>query len=131
MATTSPEPADGLQTPPPGSRAQLAAAFYPACPDNKPGRLQSEIKAVDCAREPAEHELSFGRFRLLPAQRRLLEGDKPVLIGGRTFDLLIALVERSGEVVRKSELIAKVWRGSIAKRGRRSETGLNSDRVKG
>ena len=109
MATTSPKPADGLQTPPPGSRAQLAAAFYPACPDNKPGRLQSETKAVDCAREPAEHELSFGRFRLLPAQRLLLEGDKPVLIGGRAFDLLIALVERPGEVVSKSELIAKVW----------------------
>jgi predicted ATPase/DNA-binding winged helix-turn-helix (wHTH) protein len=109
MTTTSPEPVGGLQTPPPGSRTQLAAAFYPACPDNKPGRLQSEIKAVDCAREPAEHEISFGRFRLLPAQRLLLEGDKPVLIGGRAFDLLIALVERPGEVVSKSELIAKVW----------------------
>jgi hypothetical protein len=94
MATTSPQLADGLQTPPPGSRAQLAAAFYPACPNNKPGRFQSEIKAVDCAREPAEHEISFGRFRLLPAQRLLLEGDKPVLIGGRAFDLLTVYVTR-------------------------------------
>src|SRR6516165_7516206 len=109
MASTSPEPAGGLQTPPPGSRTQLAAAFYPARPDNKPGRLQREIEAVDRANDPAEHEISFGPFRLVPARRLLLEGDKPVRLGSRALDLLIALVERSGEVVSKSELIAKVW----------------------
>ena len=109
MATTSSEPAGGLQTPPPGSRAQLAIALHPARPDNKPGRLQREIEAVDLASDPAEHEISFGPFRLLRARRLLLEGDKPVRIGGRALDLLIALVERPGQVVTKSQLIAKVW----------------------
>ena len=56
--------------------------------------------------EPA---ISFGPFRLLAAQRLLLEGDKPVRLGGRAFDILIALVERAGEVVSKEALIARAW----------------------
>jgi predicted ATPase/DNA-binding winged helix-turn-helix (wHTH) protein len=51
----------------------------------------------------------FGSFRLLPDQRLLKEGDKSVRIGGRTLDLLIALVDRPGELVRKEELMALVW----------------------
>src|SRR5580704_15596685 len=55
------------------------------------------------------HAISFGPYRLLAAQRLLLEGDKPVRLGGRAFDILIALVERAGEVVGKEELIARAW----------------------
>ena len=51
----------------------------------------------------------FGSFRLLPDQRLLKEGDKPARIGSRALDLLIALVNRSGELVRKEELVALVW----------------------
>ena len=117
MATTSSEPAGGLQTAPPGSRAQLTAAFHPARPDSKSGGLQNEIEAFDRARDPAEHEISFGPYRLLPARRLLLEGDKPVPIGGRVLDLLIALVERPGEVVSKAELIGKVWPDTFVDEG--------------
>src|SRR5229473_2620045 len=53
--------------------------------------------------------ISFGPFRLLSAQRLLLEGDTPVRLGGRAFDVLAALVERAGEVVGKEELIARAW----------------------
>ena len=56
--------------------------------------------------EPA---ISFGPYRLLAAQRLLLEGDKPVRLGSRAFDILTALVERAGEVVSKDELIARAW----------------------
>ena len=56
--------------------------------------------------EPA---ISFGPYRLLAAQRLLLEGDKPVRLGSRAFDILTALVERAGEVVGKEELIARAW----------------------
>jgi predicted ATPase/DNA-binding winged helix-turn-helix (wHTH) protein len=52
---------------------------------------------------------SFGPFRLLAAQRLLLEGDTPVRLGSRAFDILAALVERAGEVVGKEELIARAW----------------------
>jgi Transposase IS66 family/Transcriptional regulatory protein, C terminal len=50
-----------------------------------------------------------GPYQLLAAQRLLLEGDKPVRLGGRAFDVLTALVERAGEVVSKEELIARAW----------------------
>jgi DNA-binding winged helix-turn-helix (wHTH) protein len=53
--------------------------------------------------------ISFGPFRLLTEQRLLLEGDKPVRLGSRAFDILAALVERSGEVVGKEQLIARAW----------------------
>jgi DNA-binding winged helix-turn-helix (wHTH) protein len=56
-----------------------------------------------------EQAISFGPYRLLAAQRLLLEGDKPVRLGSRAFDTLAALVERAGEVVGKEELIARVW----------------------
>jgi DNA-binding winged helix-turn-helix (wHTH) protein len=60
------------------------------------------------------HAISFGPFRLLAAQRLLLEGGKPVRLGGRAFDILDALVERAGEVVGKEELIARAWPRTFA-----------------
>jgi DNA-binding winged helix-turn-helix (wHTH) protein len=56
-----------------------------------------------------EPGISFGPFRLLAARRLLLEGDKPVRLGSRAFDILAVLVERAGEVVGKEELIARAW----------------------
>jgi predicted ATPase/DNA-binding winged helix-turn-helix (wHTH) protein len=64
---------------------------------------------VDLAASASERPVSFGPFRLLPAQRLLLEGDKPVRLGSRALDMLIALVERPGEVVSKDELMERVW----------------------
>ena len=54
-------------------------------------------------------EISFGPFRLLPAQFLLLEGDKPVSLGSRAMHILIVLLERPGELVTKQELMARVW----------------------
>jgi predicted ATPase/DNA-binding winged helix-turn-helix (wHTH) protein len=51
----------------------------------------------------------FGPFRLFPRERLLLEGDKPLRLGSRALDMLIALVERPGEVISKSELMARGW----------------------
>src|SRR5580704_8365456 len=56
-----------------------------------------------------EPVISFGPYRLLAAQRLLLEGDTPVRLGSRAFDTLAALVERAGEIVSKEELIARAW----------------------
>jgi predicted ATPase/DNA-binding winged helix-turn-helix (wHTH) protein len=60
-------------------------------------------------RPDEEHAICFGPFRLLPAQRLLLEGEKPLRLGSRALDILIALVERPSELVSKEELIARVW----------------------
>ena len=53
--------------------------------------------------------ISFGPFQLFAAGRRLLRDEVPVEVGSRSLDILIALVERGGEVVRKKELVARVW----------------------
>jgi len=57
----------------------------------------------------AEALILFGPFRMLPKQRLLMQADKPVHLGSRAFDVLIALLERPGELVSKEELMARVW----------------------
>lgn len=51
----------------------------------------------------------FGPFSLIATERRLERSGAPVQIGSRAFDILIALVERAGAVVTKSELLARAW----------------------
>jgi predicted ATPase/DNA-binding winged helix-turn-helix (wHTH) protein len=55
--------------------------------------------------------ITFGPFRLLPRQWRLLSGDQPVPIGGRPLQILISLVEHAGELVTKQQLMKSVWAG--------------------
>jgi DNA-binding winged helix-turn-helix (wHTH) protein len=80
-------------------------------------RSDADFPSIDVRRRPrtaAEHIaafIAFGRFRIYPSERLLLEGDKPVNLGGRALDLLIALLERPGEVASKQELIARIWAG--------------------
>jgi len=59
----------------------------------------------------SERTITFGDFRLVPRQRLLLDNEAPVRLGSRAFDILIALVERPGELVSKEELLALVWPG--------------------
>src|SRR6476619_5314911 len=65
----------------------------------------------------SERSISFGPFRLLAAQRLLLEDDNPVRVGSRALDILTALVERPGELVGKEELMARVWRDTFVEEG--------------
>jgi len=55
----------------------------------------------------------FGRFELQPGQRRLLAEGRPVALGARAFDLLVALVARAGQLVAKNELLMLVWPGLV------------------
>jgi predicted ATPase len=43
--------------------------------------------------------ISFGPYRLIPAERLLLRGGETVNVGSRGLDVLIALAEAAGEVV--------------------------------
>src|SRR6516162_1360844 len=53
--------------------------------------------------------ISFGRFLLLPHRRELLADGQPVKLGGRAFDVLMALIEAHGAVVSKNSLMERVW----------------------
>ena len=57
----------------------------------------------------AESAFAFGPFHLLARQRLVLNGGRPLRLGGRALDVLVALVERAGELVSKDELMARVW----------------------
>ncbi|MGY4455267.1 DNA-binding winged helix-turn-helix (wHTH) protein [Bradyrhizobium sp. i1.3.1] len=51
----------------------------------------------------------FGPFELNVSERSLSKAGQILPLGGRAYDILIALLENAGEVVPKSELIARVW----------------------
>ena len=53
--------------------------------------------------------VDFGRFRLLSQRRKVLADNRPVELGGRAVDLLMALIEARGAVVSKDALIERVW----------------------
>ncbi|HUO01015.1 MAG TPA: transporter substrate-binding protein [Bradyrhizobium sp.] len=61
---------------------------------------------------PTNHRLySFGPFTLDVSARRLSIKDRPVALGSRSFEILVALLERRGDVVSKQDLLARAWPG--------------------
>jgi DNA-binding winged helix-turn-helix (wHTH) protein len=64
-----------------------------------------------------EETFAFGAFRLIPAQRMLLEDGKPLRLGGRALDILVTLVESAGETIRKDQLIARTWPDTVVDEG--------------
>ena len=60
-----------------------------------------------------EQTISFAEFDLDRVRRRLLRGGETVALNSKTFDLLEFLVERSGRVVTKEEILDSVWPGQF------------------
>jgi len=50
----------------------------------------------------------FGPFRLIPQERQLLRDGQVVSLTPKAFDLLLVLVEHSGCLVEKDELLKQV-----------------------
>ncbi|MEA2727366.1 MAG: hypothetical protein QOF70_1841 [Acetobacteraceae bacterium] len=53
--------------------------------------------------------VAFGPFRLSASERLIERFGEPLELGGRAMDILIALVERAGDVVSQHDLIERVW----------------------
>jgi adenylate cyclase len=64
--------------------------------------------------------IEFGHFSIFPHRRQLLANGRSITLGGRAFDVLMALIEASGEVVSKGELLRRVWQGRIVEENRLS-----------
>jgi predicted ATPase/DNA-binding winged helix-turn-helix (wHTH) protein len=80
--------------------------------------LDQDVSApTDRAAAAAERAITFGPFRLLPTRRLLLEADQPVRLGSRALDILIALIERPGELVSKDQLMAQAWPNTFVEEG--------------
>src|SRR5438128_3936650 len=63
------------------------------------------------------HIYEFDRFRLDAAERALWRGGELVPLTPKVFGILLALVENSGHVVQKDELMRQVWPDSFVEEG--------------
>jgi predicted ATPase/DNA-binding winged helix-turn-helix (wHTH) protein len=80
--------------------------------------LNRFCKGIDVAdSSSADRVISFGTFRLFPRQRLLLDAEKSLRIGSRALDILIALIERPGELLSRDELMARVWPNTVVEEG--------------
>src|SRR5712692_8709525 len=70
-------------------------------------------------RQSAKQNLAyeFGPFRLDPAEHLLLCEGKPVPLSAKVFETLLILVENSGRLVTKNELIEKLWPNAFVEEG--------------
>jgi DNA-binding winged helix-turn-helix (wHTH) protein/TolB-like protein len=59
----------------------------------------------------------FGAFVLIPSEHALLRADQPLHLARLDFELLVALVERAGQLVRKEELLQRLWPDTIVEEG--------------
>jgi predicted ATPase/DNA-binding winged helix-turn-helix (wHTH) protein len=71
--------------------------------------LAEQPMSVQQIGSPGAIRLRFGPFELNVAERSLKKANQVIPLGGRAYDILIALLEKAGEVVAKATLIAKAW----------------------
>jgi predicted ATPase/DNA-binding winged helix-turn-helix (wHTH) protein len=57
--------------------------------------------------------ISFGPFDLVPSERLLTKANERVELGARALDILLILVSRANEVIRKTELLDLAWPGVV------------------
>lgn len=62
---------------------------------------------------PKRSYFEFGEYRLDLAEHRLLKNDTPVTLPPKAFDLLTVLIEKSGRLVSKDELMKAVWKDAF------------------
>ncbi len=72
-------------------------------------REEMNVMETLTKRPPSPDLICFGPFRLSVAERVLEKEGVAVRLGSRALDILIALIERPGEVVTKKDLFARVW----------------------
>jgi tetratricopeptide (TPR) repeat protein len=61
--------------------------------------------------KPPKHFYEFGPFRLDTVKRRLVRDGEIISLTPKAFDTLLVLIENSGRVVEKDDLMDKVWAG--------------------
>ena len=81
-------------------------------PKRFPTKLR-QISAMGCMVRQACHIYEFGPFRLVPEERQLLRDNQPVPLTPKSFDLLVVLVENSGHLIEKGELLKRIWPDSF------------------
>jgi predicted ATPase/DNA-binding winged helix-turn-helix (wHTH) protein len=57
--------------------------------------------------------IAFGKYRVFPRRRQLFAAQRVVELGGRAFEVLLALLEAEGRLVTKEELLRRVWPNTV------------------
>src|SRR5436190_20096719 len=55
----------------------------------------------------------FDSFRLVPSERQLLRQCQPLALPPKAFDTLVVLVQNSGRVIKKDDLVKQIWPDSF------------------
>src|SRR6185436_12908345 len=63
------------------------------------------------------HLYEFGPFRLEPAEHLLLRNGQVIPLPPKVFDTLLVLVQSSGHLVDKDEMLRRVWPDSFVEEG--------------
>jgi TolB-like protein/DNA-binding winged helix-turn-helix (wHTH) protein/Tfp pilus assembly protein PilF len=63
------------------------------------------------------HLYEFGPFRLEPAEHLLLRNGQAIPLAPKVFDTLLVLVQNSGHLVDKDELLRRVWPDTFVEEG--------------
>ncbi len=69
----------------------------------------------------SKHFYDFDRFRIDATERVLLSDGEIVTLTQKAFDVLLALVERRGQIVSKEELMELVWPDTFVEEGNLSQ----------
>ena len=59
----------------------------------------------------------FDRFRVEVEERRLTRNGAAVTLTSRDFDILLALIENSGQTVGKNDLMETIWEDTFVEEG--------------
>jgi DNA-binding winged helix-turn-helix (wHTH) protein/tetratricopeptide (TPR) repeat protein len=81
------------------------------------GRFAEKNLTGLTARPGARRVWVFGEFRLEEAERRLTRQADVVALTPKTFDLLVCFLERAGNLVRKDELLGRLWPNTFVEEG--------------
>jgi DNA-binding winged helix-turn-helix (wHTH) protein len=65
---------------------------------------------------------TFGEFRVDTQSRSLFKGEVPIAITPKAFDVLLLLIQHSGELVSKDTLMQTVWPNSFVEESNLTQT---------
>jgi predicted ATPase/DNA-binding winged helix-turn-helix (wHTH) protein len=79
-------------------------------PDDHDSARMDPMPGLDAtASHDAETVFAFDRYRLLPKRRLLLNGEQPVDLKSRAFEVMLALAEAGGALMSREQLNQRLW----------------------
>ena len=73
----------------------------PATSSTKPASTTPKVPAADASR--------FGDIEIQPVARVVRKNGRPVELSPKEYELLLALVQKPGQVISRAELLKTVW----------------------